>query len=218
MKLPLKNILRKQAQVSLAQLQDEAVDVMYAIVPSAVLHGGTAIWRCYSGNRFSEGLDFYSAVGKDFEEKLLAESKKRGLTVSKFRKTGNSVYAKLFDGQSEVSLEVAGRKPKNSVFAQYEKIDGSILNIFSLSKEDLIVEKASAFLNRKLIRDVYDVYFLSSSTDLSRIRKEIGSFIDKAPMPVDEKNLKALLYSGATPSFQQMLNAIKLRIKRGESK
>ena len=28
-------------------------------MPNAILHGGTAIWRIYSGKRFSEDLDLY---------------------------------------------------------------------------------------------------------------------------------------------------------------
>lgn len=212
MKLPLKNALKKQAQVSLAGLQDEAVDIMYSISPDAVLHGGTAIWRCYQGNRFSEDLDFYSSVGKDFGERLKAEANRRGLSVSKFRKTENNIFAKVSDGRTEVSLEIAIRKVKGAVFAQYEKADGSLMNVFCLSKEDLLVEKANAFVNRKLIRDIYDVYFLSANADMSKVSKELKVFVNKAPLPVDEKNLKALLYSGVVPTFQQMLEVIKRRV------
>jgi len=36
------------------------VERIFQEMPDAVLHGGALIWRCYGGNRFSQGLDFYS--------------------------------------------------------------------------------------------------------------------------------------------------------------
>lgn len=211
MKLPIRNLLKKSAQIQLAQLQDEAADIMYSLCPDAVLHGGTAIWRCYGGNRFSEDLDFYAQLNGNFESALKEEAKKRNLSITKFRRTENNIYAKLFDSRTEVSLEIAVRK-KKGILVPFEKVDGSFMNVFSLSKEELIVEKASAFLNRKLIRDIYDVYFLSATADISKARDELLEFLKKAPLPVDEKNLKALLYSGAVPSFSQMLSVIARRV------
>ncbi len=211
MKLPLRNLLKKQVQVELALLQDEACEIMYAVHPNAVFHGGTSIWRCYSGNRFSEDLDFYAQVNESFENDLIIEAKKRGLIISKFRKTQNNVFAKISNGRMEVSLEVADRKKTGEILVQYEKVDGSLINVFSLSKEDLIVEKANAFLNRKLIRDIYDVYFLSNSVDLTKVKTQLKKFVSNTPLPVDEKNLKSLLYSGAVPSFEQMLSVIRRR-------
>ncbi|MFH1246948.1 MAG: nucleotidyl transferase AbiEii/AbiGii toxin family protein, partial [Candidatus Micrarchaeota archaeon] len=58
MNFPLANKLKKRLHLETATLQDEVVDLIYSI-SSPVLHGGTAIWRCYAGNRFSEDLDFY---------------------------------------------------------------------------------------------------------------------------------------------------------------
>ena len=86
MHLPLKNLLRKP-QASLAQLQDEALEILYAVCPEAVLHGGTAIWRCYEGKRFSEDLDFYALPKDGLQDALIAEASKRSLKVTKFRKT-----------------------------------------------------------------------------------------------------------------------------------
>ena len=59
MKLPLFNRLKKRQHRELALLQDEITDIVYRISDEAVLHGGTAIWRCYGGNRFSEDIDIY---------------------------------------------------------------------------------------------------------------------------------------------------------------
>ncbi len=213
MKLPLKNLIKKRVHAELAALQDEAVDLLYSLFPEAVFHGGTAIWRCYGGNRFSEDLDFYAHIKEGFEDGLKEAVLRRGLVVSKYRRTQNNVFAKISNGKIEVSLEIAVRKKGNPVLCSYEKVDGSLMSVLSLSKEDLVIEKANAFLNRKLIRDVYDVYFLSATADLDRVKNELLSFVKNAPSPVDEKNLKVLLFSGAVPSFRQMIDVIARRAK-----
>ena len=47
-------------RLRLAELQDEVIDIIYnRVEPDATLYGGTAIWRCYGGNRFSEDIDIY---------------------------------------------------------------------------------------------------------------------------------------------------------------
>ncbi|MHB1812966.1 MAG: nucleotidyl transferase AbiEii/AbiGii toxin family protein [Thermoplasmataceae archaeon] len=68
MKIPIANQLKKRQQVEIASLQDELISLMYAVSDDLILHGGTAIWRCFSGKRFSEDLDFYSI---SFPEKLM---------------------------------------------------------------------------------------------------------------------------------------------------
>ncbi|PIN85296.1 MAG: hypothetical protein COV47_02910 [Candidatus Diapherotrites archaeon CG11_big_fil_rev_8_21_14_0_20_37_9] len=212
MDIPLKNRLRKRSQIELAELQDEAVDILYTVDPKAVFHGGTAIWRCYNGNRFSEDLDFYTPAGKNLEEKLSKESAKRGLILTKFRKTENSIYSRISDTQTEVSLELTTRT-KKCIPVFYKKADGNTQNVLSLTPEELIIEKAKAFSNRKLIRDIYDVYFLLNQANIQKVKTKLSEIMRKSIIPVDEKNLKALLYSGAVPSFKHMESAIKRAVK-----
>jgi len=211
MRLPLRNILRKQAHIELADLQDEVVDVLFNITPDAIFHGGTSIWRCYEGNRFSEDLDFYLKDTKNFEEKLNIELKKRGLELTKFRKADNSIYSKISNGKTEVSLELELRDFKDKFLTEYKKTDSSTISIYCLSKEDLLIEKAKAFLSRKLIRDYYDVYFLSKDINLEKFLLEIKDFSKSEIKPVDEPNLKTLIYSGICPTFKEMQKAIASR-------
>lgn len=58
------------------------METLYRIFPGGALHGGTAIWRCYSGNRFSEDVDAY--VDKDIEkiDRFFEELKKAGFKNS----------------------------------------------------------------------------------------------------------------------------------------
>lgn len=59
MKIPLMLKLRKSAHKDIAAAQDLIVESLYDTFNDAVLHGGTCIWRCYQGKRFSEDIDMY---------------------------------------------------------------------------------------------------------------------------------------------------------------
>ena len=54
--IPLILKLKKQNHKELAEAQDIMIENIFD-VDDAVLHGGTAIWRCYKGKRFSEDID-----------------------------------------------------------------------------------------------------------------------------------------------------------------
>ncbi len=213
MSIPLKNRLKRQSQVRLAELQDEVVDLLYSVFPKAVLHGGTAIWRCFQGNRFSEDLDFYAFVGKDFRQGLEAELKKRGLVLTKFKQTENVVFAKISNNQTVVSLEISVRKAPPAVSMGFEKADGSSIEVLSLSPEDFLAEKARAYSSRKLIRDLYDIFFLLDKTNqMGKAENELQNLVQNFKEPKDEKNLQALVFSGAVPSSKTMLEKIRRRI------
>ena len=71
-----------------------------------VLHGGTATWRCYSGKRFSEDLDFYSStfpgLTKQFEKIGLSQ----GLSITKMKDAGNVIFSTISNGRARVKLEI----------------------------------------------------------------------------------------------------------------
>jgi predicted nucleotidyltransferase component of viral defense system len=58
-KIPLSQRLKRRQHIEIARLQDIVMETLYRVFPESVLHGGTAIWRCYSGSRFSEDIDVY---------------------------------------------------------------------------------------------------------------------------------------------------------------
>ena len=211
MNIPLFNRLKKSIHREIAMLQDEVVDIIYSVSPEAVFHGGTAIWRCYSGNRFSEDLDFYLMADEKFKEKFFEILESHNLQVLKYKKTENTVFSKVSNGRAEIRFEAALRNISKYDSGFYEKTDGSSMGVFVLSAEDLLQEKMSAYSNRKLVRDIYDVYFLSNNDLSNESRKKLGNFAKKIGKPLDEKTLKTIIYSGAIPSFEQMLSALKRR-------
>ncbi len=212
MEISLANRLKKKAHLEVAMLQDEVVEVIYASFGELepVLHGGTAIWRCYNGNRFSEDLDFYAKTNGDFKDKWIAEMNKRSLTVLKFKQTENTIFAKVSNGEAEVRLEMAKRKPGKEVIAAYEKANGAKMNIYTLTAEELIVEKMNAYKSRRLIRDIYDVYHLSNL--VKGKSREMQEFLRDLPTPTDEENLKAIIYAGIVPTFKQMAETLQARV------
>lgn len=212
MRIPLFNRLRKQFHREIAMLQDEVVEIVYALSPDAVLHGGTTVWRCYSGNRFSEDLDFYLVPKEKFREQLKKTLESRGLFLLKYKKTKSTIFSKISNGTVEIRLEVAIRNIREFEPRPFERTDGSFIDVFTPSPEQLLLEKMEAYSNRKLIRDFYDIYTLSAivSLDKKLSEKTLG-FLEKAKKPLDEKNLKTIVFSGAIPSFEQMELAVKRR-------
>ena len=216
MEIPLSKRLKRASHVEIAMLQDEIVSVAYSLLDDAVLHGGTAVWRCYKGNRFSEDLDFYApSIRSNFQGEISSELDKRGLQLLKFKKSQNTVFAKISSGRVEVSLELALRKAGKAIAMPYENADGSFIDVFTLPLHELIKEKMLAYLNRKFVRDLYDVYYLSGlAQGFSSIAHECSRFIKEAKPPVDEKNLKALVYSGIAPSAEHMLQMLSRRLRQ----
>lgn len=212
MAIPLEKRLRKRLHTETAMLQDEVMDTLYSIENKLVLHGGTAIWRCYGGNRFSEDLDFYCKNVHEIERQLNKKINERGIVLQKFKKTENLIFCKISNGAVEVRIEINFSATKNAVARQYEKTDGSLMDVFTLSEEELILEKISAYESRKFIRDIYDVYYLSGRIkDNAKVMNRLKKALLSLPEPVDESNLRVLLYSGAMLSFNQIRESLKRR-------
>ena len=205
-------MLRKRVHVETAMLQDEVVDLIYALEPDAVLHGGTAIWRCYDGNRFSEDLDFYMLPQEGFEKRLEEKLVQRQLELTKFKQTQNAIYSKIFNGSVEVRFEALLKDPSAIAGVEarsFRRTDGSELDVLTLSPEAFVEEKLETYLSRRLVRDYYDIYhLLRYAQDTPALKSAVRSFLSKAVQPLDAQNLSAIVYSGAVPSFEQMSRVI----------
>lgn len=208
--IPLEKRLRKRQHVEIARLQDLLLDAAYSANTDLVFHGGTAIWRCYGGGRFSEDLDFY---GKGIDVAALKlEIERRGAQVTKLKDTGNVIFCTATSATAEAKLEInKSRFPKKSVPANYERVDGGMTIVLTISPEDLILEKIAAYSSRKLARDIYDIFHLAGLCEkLSpETKKSLAGFLKNPPLPADEDNLKAVVYSGISPSFSQLVGGLR---------
>src|SRR3989338_1040636 len=105
MEIPLISKLKKESHKEIAKAQDLIIEEAYKLFDKAVLHGGTAIWRCYKGNRFSEDIDMY--IGKDSGKiKIFFENlEKKGFKLLKKKISENSIYSNLEMNRTIVMFE-----------------------------------------------------------------------------------------------------------------
>ena len=214
MNIPIAKQLRKRSQVEIAYLQDEILGIMYSISDDLILHGGTAIWRCYNGKRFSEDLDFYS---KSFPEKIpifqrMIES--HGLILSKLKDTGNVIFSNVRNDNANVKVEINHASDVVGTQMAYELADGSGIEVLSLTPDQFICEKILAYSNRRYIRDLFDIYHIVNSSDLiASTRQKLLDFVAHLETPVDENVLKTIVYSGLSPSMDVMKKGIVKQIR-----
>ena len=200
MKIPLAVKLRKQAHRDIALAQDSIMEEVYGYFPGSVFHGGTAIWRCYQGNRFSEDLDFY-LPGKEKADAFFQALERKGFRILKKRVKENSLYSLLAFNRTEVRFEgIFGKKCKG-ILKEYEMADGNLFTITTLAAEDLLNEKIADFLARKKVRDLYDIFFL-----LRHAQGNIPGKLDEVQKAIveDAAVLPILILSGPIPSVEQM--------------
>ncbi len=216
MRLPLIERLQTREYREIAAFQDSVIELLYNASKDVVLHGGTAVWRCYNGRRFSNDIDIYlglESVVKDLGESLRKKAMEKGIKLDKVKDTGNLVFMGFSLGNTYLKVEINKRKEiAEPVAKRYEMVDGTYMDVVTLSPEELIEEKINAYEDRRFIRDVYDIYVLSDYvTDYKRIRGRVISFIGSMQQPVNENDLDKLIYEGPTPSFKNMKEHIKAR-------
>ena len=197
MEITLNLKIRKEAHRKIAYAQDIIMQVLYEALPNTVFHGGTAIWRCYGGNRFSEDIDVYlsSKEVNLFFEKL----KQRGFKILKKRIKDNSLYSLLEFDRIEVRFKAVFKKV-TGILKEYETIDGNKLTVRTLSADDLLSEKVNACMKRGKVRDLYDVFFLLRYVQPPK--KELQA-IEKAKI-VDPENLKVIILTGLVPNISDI--------------
>jgi len=144
-----------------------------------VFKGGTALYKFYSLNRFSEDLDF-DVVGKkaDFDRMITGIAGKldllgmRGTGIER-EEYGNettfrlAVRGPLFDGgrgsMSRITINISKRE-RPELFADrmlmpfYQEIPS--FNVSVLDPNEIASEKVRCILTREKPRDVYDLWFL----------------------------------------------------------
>ncbi|MGC8587371.1 MAG: nucleotidyl transferase AbiEii/AbiGii toxin family protein [Candidatus Micrarchaeia archaeon] len=220
MNIPLANRLRKRGQRDVALFQDVLVRILYEADATTEIHGGTAIWRCYGGKRFSKDIDVYLSSKERWDNvKRLIESaaSRYNAKVIKLKETGNLVFIELLlDGiYSEIEINY-NRYYKGPVIRQYENLDGTFYDVLTLPAEALIEEKISAYTDRRLITDLYDIRILIDHADTKKIGGKVKKFISSISRPEDlkreEARLADLIFEGPVPSFASLVEYIRGKV------
>ncbi len=211
MDLPISNVLKRRSEMETAQLEDEIVEILTNITDKMALHGGTAIWRCYNGKRFSTDIDVY-IWAKDFKDKFISATERIGIDVAKFREK-RVTFIHVRKGDTEINIEPRNVE-KSALLMPYERIDGSKINTLVLSPEDLILEKIDAYRDRRAYKDLYDItILLNSIKEPGKIKKALLGFAKDIPTPNENtqsySEFKAVIYAGIVPTYQKMVEFIK---------
>jgi len=207
--IPLNLRLRKKIEKEIAYAQDIIIGELYKFFPRAVIHGGTAIWRCYQGNRFSDDVDVY--INKDLSkiESFFKSLEGKGFKIIKKRIKENSIYSELEFNNVATKFE-ATFQYKKPLSKKYETSESFFINVYTLSPEDLVIEKVETYLKRRKIRDLYDIFFLINHVENKKaIESYLKKLIQNYEKPKDEANLANILIIGAVPSSDEILMEIK---------
>jgi predicted nucleotidyltransferase component of viral defense system len=144
--------------------------------PKLVFKGGTALYKIYGLNRFSEDLDFSGEIDEPTARRITQYLQDFGYETEisiKEIKMGTLLtfvtQGFLFQGRAEslarvqmdvnlVNIELKSTWPQ--FFSLYPDIPSFKLQVMSL--EEIAAEKVRAMLVRKKARDLYDIWFLLS--------------------------------------------------------
>jgi len=164
---------------------------------SLVFKGGTALYKFYNLNRFSEDLDF-DAVGKRVDLDGMVSDIVRSLDLLGMRGTtiesddhGNdtnfrlAIRGPLFRGgresMSRVTLNIS-RRERPELFTDrmlrpsYQEIPAFEVSV--LDQKEIAAEKVRCILTREKPRDVYDLWFLLKAgvrVDIPQVNKNVRS-------------------------------------------
>jgi len=213
---------KSEAQARRAIIEDLLVDFIYKGFPESVMHGGTAVWRCYGGNRFSRDVDFYANASpkeeSEFQKRLHNEIVKTGYSIieEKYNNKTLTLHMIVRGNGTTGKIDITFDKRKGTA-VEYDRVDGTKRVIYALTPEEILREKISAY-NDKLgrdsheIHDIYDILLLKDrikNVD-KKLVDELRRFllnVSKNP-PRNEKELQNLILTGVAPGFADIVRML----------
>jgi len=213
-------------QMDKAKMEDLLMDLLYEEYGDLVFHGGTCIWRCYGGNRFSKDIDFYYKAGKaDYSatyRSFIDFFQRKGLVI-KVSKHNNKTNTMQFivEGASKMKVDV-NLDYRSGSPAEYTRTDGSKIVVSALLPGELLGEKMDAYddkmrnrsdLKQPEVQDLYDIYFLTTvvKNDDPSVAARLLALADaiEASPPANIRSLESLILNGKAPTLEFMLLRIR---------
>ena len=195
-------------RLKLAELQDYVIDIIYDVFqPDALLYGGTAIWRCFGGMRFSEDIDIY--MDDMSLNNFIMALGKYNLRLT-WQDPEFPTRIRIANNETELLLETKPGYAENEI-RTYSRSDGTTKTICVLSPTELMIRKIEAYQGRRLIRDIYDLFILTNWLNNSDyiVRTRLSRFLHEIHRPIDEGILSSLLYAGMKDlNFSRMVEYI----------
>ncbi len=215
-----------QDLVKQEQFELEVLDKMNSakMLKGLIFGGGTMLRLCYGLNRFSVDLDFWVA-GKIDSGVLLKDMKALLALAYSITDAADKFNTLLFEVRSKDYprlLKIEIRKEEKKVAVEqsiaFSKYSNTQVLLGTVSLKDMMAAKVETLLNRKEIRDAFDMEFLvkkgvvieASPETRERVRAVIASFTkkdytSKLGSLLEEEERK--YYS--SENFKILLNALK---------
>lgn len=209
---PIRNILKGKL-LKIAELQDKVI-IELSSKFDFVLHGGTAIWRIYKGKRFSFDIDIYCA---DPSAIVNYFGKTGAFKMTRSKVTGSGVlYARFEEEGIEVEINASPMFKKiDAVDGEFQLAGGDSIILKTLSPEELLKEKISAFMDRKKGRDLYDIFYLIDSADARETGPSLKNLITSLDSPpADFGGLRELILLGKAPEFETIVRKVKMHAEK----
>jgi len=171
--------------------------ILYALSEfrrTLVFKGGTALYKFYNLNRFSEDLDF-DAVGKKMDSDRIIKKTARTLELLGMKGTlfekedyGNEInirlavrgplYNGIKESMSRITVNISRRErpeflEEKMLMPSYQEIPS--FDVMVLHSKEIAAEKIRCIMTREKARDVYDLWFLlkrGTPIDVSLVNKK----------------------------------------------
>lgn len=136
------------------------------LLNNIVFGGGTMLRLCYGLNRYSVDLDFWVVKDIDFAG-MFKDMKEYLQQYYTLNDAVNKFYTILFELKSpaypralKIEIRKETKKIKTESSIAYSQYANTQVLLKTVSLADMFAAKIEAFLDRKEIRDVYDMEFL----------------------------------------------------------
>lgn len=191
-----------------AILQDEVIRAMFSATTHAVLHGGTTVWRCYGGKRFSKDIDIYVSKSGTVN-RILNRLAINGLNPERDKQRRTKGFYTLRGHGADVSLQITSKR-ENGIITAYTNADGTLASVYALSPEKLVSEKIEAYEDRLDERDLYDMMTLTHAVaNKNEIIGRLKEFLAGIKEPYNKGVLKDIVYEGIAPSFEEIVEYMR---------
>ena len=231
----LKNIAKKKGLINKEYIekdyfQDLLLFNIYKKTNLLIFKGGTALYKLYGLQRFSEDLDF--SLLRDGDIKKIIEDVVNGIDgaeIKEVKEMKNSLFIKIslkgiITRYNTIRIDIT---LKNEVLEKFdvipyisEYIDINPFSMRVLSLKEILAEKIHSLLARQKSRDLYDLFFLLKFVDVDKnlIEKKLNLFgmkykstelkrrINKLKT-LWEKELKSFIL-GELPDFNAVRNFV----------
>lgn len=131
-----------------------------------IFGGGTMLRLCFGLNRFSVDLDFW--IIKDIDaDRLFKDLKEHLAQLYTIKDAANKFYTILFELKSgdyprrlKIEIRKETKKIKTEQAIAYSRYSNMQVFLRVVSQKEMMKAKMEAFLERKEIRDLFDMEFL----------------------------------------------------------